>query len=84
MECAIVDFPCKYLGLPLSVRKLTKTALQSIINRMVDQLPGWKVGLLHLAGRNLLVKMVLTAIPSYQLMASTPPRWVIKAIDKRR
>ena len=27
MMCAIVDFPCTYLGLPLSVKKLTKVVL---------------------------------------------------------
>jgi hypothetical protein len=32
LPCDFADFPCKYLGLPLSLKKLTKTQLQSIID----------------------------------------------------
>jgi len=40
LPCEIMDFPCKYLGLPLSLWKLTKDQLQPIIDRIADQLPG--------------------------------------------
>jgi len=46
LPCALTDFPCKYLGLPLSLKKLTKDQIQPIIDRIADQLPGWKADLM--------------------------------------
>jgi hypothetical protein len=39
---------------------------------------------LNLAGRTVLVKFVLSAIPTYLLIAINIPQWVIKSIDKIR
>jgi len=47
-------------------------------------LPGWKAGLLSLAGRLVLVKAVLTAVPIHLLIALDVPGWLIRMIDKRR
>jgi hypothetical protein len=69
MPCNVVDFPCKYLGLQLSVKKLTKNQWFALIERIADQLPGWKAALIHPTGRAVLIKAVLTAIPIYQLIA---------------
>jgi hypothetical protein len=41
LPCEVLDFPCKYLGLPLTIKKLTKEQVQPIIDRVVDQLPGY-------------------------------------------
>jgi hypothetical protein len=46
LSYAIADFPCKYLGLPLALKKLKKEYMQSIIDPMTDQLSGWKADLL--------------------------------------
>jgi len=51
LPCEMLDFPCKYLGLPLTIKKLTKEQVQPIINRIADQLPGWKADLMTRAGR---------------------------------
>jgi hypothetical protein len=40
LPCEIADFPCKYLGLPLSLRKLSRDNTQPIIESIVDQLLG--------------------------------------------
>jgi hypothetical protein len=37
--CQLMDFPLKYLGIPLSVRKLDKFTLQPLVDRMADMLP---------------------------------------------
>jgi hypothetical protein len=42
----MLDFPCKYLGLPLTIKKLTKEQVQPIIDRIAYQLPGWKADLM--------------------------------------
>lgn len=84
MPCEIIDFPCKYLGLPLSVKKLTKAQVQPIIDRIADQLPGWKSDLLNRAGRLVVVKYVMTSTVIYLAIALDLPPWAIKAIDKIR
>jgi hypothetical protein len=82
--CNEVAFPCKYLGLPLSVKKLPKNTFLELIDKIADKLPGWKSALIHTAGRLTLVKSVLAAIPIYHLIVLQCPKWVIKAIDKIR
>jgi hypothetical protein len=52
------------------------------IDKIADRLPNWKARLLNLAGRTTLVKFVLSAIPTYLLIAINIPQWVIKSIDK--
>jgi hypothetical protein len=80
----VVNFPCKYLGLPLSHKKLTAVDLLPLIDKIADKLPGWKAVLMHPAGRNVLVKAVLTAIPIHHLLVLQCLKWVLKAIDKIR
>ncbi|WVZ92764.1 hypothetical protein U9M48_038806 [Paspalum notatum var. saurae] len=77
-------FPCRYLGLPLSTSKLTNADLQPVVDRIADLLPGWKAALLSTADRSVLVKAVLTAVPIHMLIAMDVPKWLIRAIDKRR
>lgn len=84
MPCDIRSFPCKYLGLPLAVGRLSKADLQPIIDKVGDALPGWKASLLAKSGRLVLVKAVLMAIPLHVLIALNVPKWFIKAIDKFR
>ena len=84
LPCALAEFPCRYLGLPLSLRKLTKAQVQPIIDRIADQLPGWKADLMTRAGRKVQVQFVLTAMLVYLLMAIDFQPWAIKAIDKIR
>ena len=84
LPCALSVFPCKYLGLPLSLRRLTKEHVQVIIDRIADQLPGWKADLLTRARRRIHVQFVLTAMLVYLVMAIDLPQWATKAIDKIR
>ena len=84
LPCQILDFPCKYLGVPLSLRKLSKAQIQPIIDKIADQLLGWKADLLTRAGRKVLVQFVLTSMLVYLVMAMDLPPWALKAIDKIR
>jgi hypothetical protein len=53
-----------------------------LIDKIVDYLPRWKVGLLHPAGRVALIKAVLTAVSIHHFIAVKCPKWVHKAINK--
>jgi hypothetical protein len=40
LPCEVSAFPCTYLGLPLSLKKLSKSQVQPIIDKIAYQLPG--------------------------------------------
>jgi hypothetical protein len=82
LPCELSTFPCKYLGLPLSLKKLAKEQIQPLIDKIADQLPGWKADLMNRAGRVVLIQHVLTAMLVYVAMSSDLPAWALKAIDK--
>jgi len=84
LPCQISEFPCKYLGVPLSPHKITKAQAQPIIDKLADRLPSWKADLLTKAGRMILVQFVLTSMLIYIILALELPPCVLKAIDKIR
>lgn len=84
MDCTLSSFPCKYLGLSLSVKCLTKADLQPYIDKVADMLPAWKASLMAASGQLILVKAVLSAIPVQLLIAIDIPKWFLRAIDKWR
>jgi hypothetical protein len=77
-----VDFPIKYLGLPLSVSKLPKFALQPLVNKVADRLPTWKGKLMHRNGRLVLIKTTLPSMPVYTFISIELPPWFLKALTK--
>jgi hypothetical protein len=84
LPCGISSFPCKYLGLPLTVRKITKEQAQPIIDKFANQFPGWKADLMTRVGRIVQVRFVLTGMLIYLAMAIDLPTYITKAIDKIR
>ena len=77
-------FPIKYLGIPLPIKRLKKSELQPIVDKVVTGLPPWKANLLIKAGRTVLVRVKLSAIPVHTALAISLSPWVIQCIDKRR
>jgi hypothetical protein len=72
------------LGLPLHIRKLRKVDLQPLIDKIGARLPGWQGKMLSTAGRETLVKIVLTSQSIYHLTAFPAQKWLLKRIDKIR
>jgi hypothetical protein len=83
-ERVISTFPCLYLGLPLNIRKTTRTSFQYLVQKIGNRLPGWKKGLLSYPDRELLVKYVLSAILTYYLTVFKLPKWALAGINKFR
>ncbi|GJN13395.1 hypothetical protein PR202_gb00089 [Eleusine coracana subsp. coracana] len=83
-DLAIVNntFPCKYLGIPLSIHKLTKAQLQPLVDKVANRLPTWKSGLINRPGRVALAKSTLAVIPVHISIAIGLPPWVFRALDK--
>jgi hypothetical protein len=73
-----------HLGLPLSNKKLRKIDLLPWVEKIADKLPSWKASLMNRAGRDTMVRHVLSAIPMYLLISTNVPKWSIKAVDKIR
>lgn len=69
MPCQVIQFPIKYLGLPLSVKKIPKAHLQPMIDEVAARLPAWQGPLMPRSSRLVLIRTVLTSIPVYILMA---------------
>ena len=82
--CRVADFPCRYLGIPLSVHKLKRSDEQTLINAVASRILAWKGSLLNLAGRATLTAVTLSAIPTHISIAVCLSPWAVGQIDKRR
>lgn len=65
---SVSSFPCTYLGLPLQIRKQGKEAMQPLVQKVANRLPGWKRNFMTYPSRNLLIKVMLSALPTYFLI----------------
>jgi len=81
---ARASFPIKYLGLPLSVRRLRKVDFQPLIDKAASRLSGWRGRNISQAGRATLTKSVLSSQPVYLLTALNSTKEVLESIDKLR
>ena len=84
LACRVEHFPCRYLGIPLSVFKLKRSEEQFLIDKVAARIPGWKGNLLSMAGRTALVKATLSAIPVHVSIALCLSPWAIGEIDRLR
>jgi hypothetical protein len=68
LPCLLVQFPIKYLCIPLSVTKLPKSNLQPLGDKMIDTLPMWKGKLMNRSGRLTLIKTTLSAMSVFTVI----------------
>lgn len=80
--CIISEFPMKYLGIPLSVTKLPKSALQPLLDQIADHLPAWKGRQMNRSGCLVLIKTTLAAVPIHTAISLKLPPWFLKAFQK--
>jgi hypothetical protein len=83
-SCIVSPFPGKYLGIPLSLRRLNRAVEQPVVDAIASRIPTWKSGLLTNAGRVLLTKDTLSAILVHLSIACCLSEWAIKQIHKQR
>ena len=63
----------KYLGFPLKHKGTGRNQYNFIVDRIISRLVGWKSKLLSFAGRTVLVKSVMMAIPNYVMQGVALP-----------
>lgn len=78
------NLPCKYLGLPLSIRKLRRVEIQPLLDKSSARLKPWKGKLITRPGRLILVNSVITAMATYFLTIFTANVWAEKRLNKIR
>ena len=59
--------PIRYLGLPLSTGQLCVADWQLVVGKVEQRLEGWKAKVLSKGGRLVLLRSVLSAIPTFSL-----------------
>lgn len=73
------DFlPSKYLGVPLTAKPMLKSIWEPLINKLQDKVSKWTIKSLNLAGRFVLTKAVLQAIPIFMLSTLLAPKGVLQ------
>lgn len=69
-----------YLGLLVLIGKAKKQSFIYIKERIRKNLQGWKEKLLSQAGREVLIKSIIQAIPTYSMSCFKLPKWLIQEI----
>ncbi|CAN6702186.1 unnamed protein product [Malus baccata var. baccata] len=64
---SVVDNPGTYLGVPAIWGRLKKRGLAYVKGRILGKFQGWKQSTLSRAGREVLIKAVVQAIPAYSM-----------------
>ena len=82
LSCTIGAFPCKYLGIPLSTRKLRWSEEQFLIDAVAARIPLWKGHLMNTAGRVALTQATLSSIPVHLSIAVCLSPWAVDRIDR--
>jgi hypothetical protein len=78
------NFPLKYLGLPLTPRRLKRIDFQPLVDKAASKLSAWNGRNLTQAGHVTLVKSVLSSQPIYLLTVLKPTKGTLEDLDKIR
>ncbi|KAL0444430.1 UNVERIFIED_CONTAM: hypothetical protein Slati_2165700 [Sesamum latifolium] len=81
LNVQVVDKFHRYLGLPTMVGRSKKEVFQSIRDRVWKRISGWNEQLLSQAGKDVPIKAVLQAIPTYAMSCFRLPNRLVKEIE---
>lgn len=74
-------FPFRYLGVPLSCKKLAVNYYLPLIEKLLNKIHHWSAKMLSKAGRVQLVQSVSFALANYWLQCFPIPKMVLKKIN---
>ena len=75
--CQRKEFPCRYLGLPLHIRRLRRSDTQFILDMLGSILVGWAGRLFSRQGRLTLVSAKLLSCLVFFLTCFAPSKWLV-------
>ena len=73
--------PKKYLSLPSLIGRSKKQVFIKIKERMGKKMSGWKEKLLSIGGREILIKAVAQAVPTYSMGCFLLPKGLCEEIE---
>ncbi|XP_060974139.1 uncharacterized protein LOC133039295 [Cannabis sativa] len=76
----LVECHTKYLGMPATVGRRKKEVFEYIRAKIRAKLQGWKANLFSQAGREILLKAIIQAMPTYVMSCFRLPKELIKDI----
>ncbi|KAE8669531.1 hypothetical protein F3Y22_tig00112231pilonHSYRG00219 [Hibiscus syriacus] len=79
--CGVGVFPMTYLGLPIGTIKISELLWEPVIQNFYTKLAGWKASTLSMAGRLILVKVVLSSLSIFYLSIFIIPPKVVTPQD---
>nr|XP_020191500.1 uncharacterized protein LOC109777266 [Aegilops tauschii subsp. strangulata] len=80
--CAIGEFPAKYLGLPLSIQKITASSLQPFVEKLEKKLSPWWASMLSHGERLALIRHVFCAMPTHILIAMSLHPSILRQVNR--
>ena len=81
LQCRVDSLPMKYLGMPLGISFKTVSIWNPILEKMEKKLSGWKHLYLSKGGRLMLLKSILSSLPTYFLSLFTIPKAVAARLE---
>ncbi|XP_050900100.1 uncharacterized mitochondrial protein AtMg00310-like [Lathyrus oleraceus] len=80
-EKTVIDHS-RYLGLPVVLGRSKKEVFSFVVERNWKRMKGWKEGFLSKARKEVLIKVVAQAIPSYIMSSFKHPKGVCSEIER--
>ena len=72
----------KYLGLPSVIGKSKNQVFAKIKEKMANKLSGWKEKMLSLGGKEILIKAITQAIPTYTMSCFLLPKGLCEDLER--
>ncbi|KAE8790316.1 hypothetical protein D1007_35372 [Hordeum vulgare] len=82
LHCRLNKFSCKYLGIPMTIEKLSRAHWQPLPDQFRKLIHAWQCGMIGRPGRLRLAKPVISARPIHQLLVLNVSTWIFEEIDK--
>ncbi|KAK3219525.1 hypothetical protein Dsin_013495 [Dipteronia sinensis] len=80
-RCVEASLPITYLGLPLGGRRCSKIFWKELVSRLENRLAPWKRIFLNKGGRLILIKSMMSSIPTYYMSNFQIPVGVAQKIE---
>lgn len=81
IACQVQQFPIRYLGLPLTTKKIPKAQVHSIVEAVPRKMPPCHGLLMARSSRLVWIKSVLRAVLIYSMMAESLLPWARQEVD---
>lgn len=76
------DFPITYFGCPIFVGRKKIQYFSNIATKIIQKVSSWNSTLLSAGGKIILIKHVLTSIPTHLLSICQPPKTILTQMER--